>query len=137
MLKGSLSRCGDSVSLPMDRDRPIPPFIFPEKRSPYPTPLAGSLPLHPNPGDTRSTTTFPRPRHPILHQPNKRSTNPSSSPPPQQPGKTNQQNFQIVKTGPNSGNSHSRQTYTTNASHQLQLLMNTEVGKVQRRLNQM
>jgi hypothetical protein len=34
LLKGSLSRCGDSVSLPMDRDRPMPPFIFPQNKPP-------------------------------------------------------------------------------------------------------
>lgn len=33
LLKGSLSRCGDSVSLPMDRDRPMPPFIFPQNKN--------------------------------------------------------------------------------------------------------
>lgn len=89
--KGSLSRCGDSVSLPMDRDRPMPPFIFPQKT---PLPYSPSL-----------TTTLPKPKrheiyhhissslHPSLQQSDKRSTNLSSSPPYQQPGNSKQQNF--------------------------------------------
>ena len=100
LLKGSLSRCGDSVSLPMDRDRPMPPFIFPQNQTPLPYSLS-QLHCHltQTPRDTRSTTTFPPRSTQACNNPTKRSTNVSSSLPYQQPGNSKQRNFKLSKQG--------------------------------------
>lgn len=104
LLKGSLSRCGDSVSLPMDRDRPMPPFIFPQNQTPYPTPLPASLPLDPNPKRHEIYHHISSLLHPSLQHSNKEIHKRLHLTALSTTWQQQAAEFQTVKTGPNSRN---------------------------------